>query len=101
MKPPKHKRGRKRRKSPERLKREGEARLEQRVKQQFADHGIQQGDKSDDIKMSVVFRAFVAPYYEYAEDQQALHRLLRIAMISWNIAFLPPQNQEIQIKSTL
>lgn len=45
-------------------------------------------------KMSEVLQAFVEPYKDFARNKQQQEKLLSIAMLAWNLALLPPDQQQ-------
>jgi predicted transcriptional regulator len=42
-----------------------------------------------DVKMSEVLWAFVEPYREFADTEEALGKLLTLAVLAWNATLLP------------
>ncbi|MHC4619377.1 MAG: hypothetical protein ACYTEQ_16650 [Planctomycetota bacterium] len=55
----------------------------------------------DGVKMSEVLKAFVAPFRNLAETEEALQRLLATAIAAWNIALFPAKEREAHIQKVL
>jgi hypothetical protein len=49
------------------------------------------------IRMSEVLEAFVEPYVDLAETEEALHKLLTVAIAAWNISLLPADEQKAMV----
>ena len=47
--------------------------------------------------MSEVLEAFVEPYVELADTDEALHKLLTVAAAAWNISLLPAGEQKAMV----
>jgi hypothetical protein len=47
-----------------------------------------------EIRMSEVLEAFVEPFLEMAETEEAFHRLLTVASAAWNISLVPKGEQK-------
>jgi len=84
-----------------RQKRDATAALRKRVKRQFPDQKLVTGKTSDGVKMSEVLEAFIAPYCEIADTEEALKKLLTIAVVAWNTTLFPVQDRKAQIKEVL
>jgi hypothetical protein len=50
-----------------------------------------------EVKMSDVLKAFVEPYMDTAETEDALRKLLSLALIAWNASFLPEPDRHAMI----
>ena len=92
-----HNKRRKRR----RQKRDATAALKKRLQEKFPDQKLVTGKTSDGVKMSEVLEAFIAPYCEIADTEEALKKLLAIAVIAWNTTLFPVQDRKAQIKEAL
>ena len=60
------------------------------------DDGILRGREvrvSHKEKMSVVIESFVEPYLEMVEEDEAVKRLITLAIVAWNAALLPLEAQ--------
>lgn len=51
-------------------------------------------EPSGEAKMSEVLTAFVEPYLESAHTEEAYRKLLAIAIVAWNTALLPEEDQQ-------
>ncbi len=51
-------------------------------------------------KMSEVLLEFVEPYMESAPTEDALRKLLTLAIVAWNAALIPPAEREALIRKT-
>src|SRR5260370_29717067 len=51
-------------------------------------------------KMSEVLLEFVEPYMESAVTEDALRKLLTMAIVAWNAALIPPAEREAIIRKT-
>ncbi len=49
-------------------------------------------------KMSAVLLDFIRPYYEFAPTTEAMHKLITTALVAWNTALLPKNEQETSLK---
>jgi hypothetical protein len=49
-------------------------------------------------KMSEVLLDFIRPYYEFADTTEAMHRLIATALVAWNTALLPREEQEQSLR---
>ncbi len=45
-------------------------------------------------KMSDVLFSFIEPYYDDTETTEDMHALIRIGILAWNTALLPPEKQK-------
>ncbi len=53
------------------------------------------------VKMSDVLKDFVEPFVHSAPTEEAYRRLLTLAVLAWNISFLPEDEQEGKIDDIL
>jgi hypothetical protein len=51
--------------------------------------------------MSDVLEAFVEPYRDMAETEDAFRKLLSLALVAWNAALLPEDRRQAMIEETL
>lgn len=51
-----------------------------------------------EIKMSEVLREFVDPYWHIADTEEAMGRLLATALVAWNTALQPEEEQANSVK---
>ena len=51
-------------------------------------------EPSGEVKMSEVLMAFVEPYIESANTEEAHRKLLMLAIVAWNAALLPEEDQQ-------
>jgi hypothetical protein len=63
-------------------------------------HGLAVYDLPGVAKMSEVLLDFVEPYRDLVGTDEALRKLLTVAMVAWNAALLPPSDREELIAST-
>jgi arylsulfatase A-like enzyme len=49
-------------------------------------------------KMSEVLRDFIEPYIEFADNAEAMRRLITVALVAWNTALLPKAEQAESLK---
>ena len=50
------------------------------------------------VKMSEVLRQFVEPYWHIPDDEEALCKLLTVALVAWNTALLPEAERADNLK---
>lgn len=46
------------------------------------------------VKMSEVLLDFIEPYKHVAETEEAMHKLVTTALVAWNTALMPTEEQE-------
>ncbi len=51
-------------------------------------------EPSGEVKMSEVLTAFVEPYLESANTEENYRKLLMLAIVAWNAALLPEEDQQ-------
>lgn len=51
-------------------------------------------EPSGEVKMSEVLTAFIEPYIESASTEEAHQKLLMLAIVAWNAALLPEEDQQ-------
>ena len=51
-------------------------------------------EPSGEVKMSEVLMAFIEPYIESASTEEAHRKLLMLAIMAWNAALLPEEDQQ-------
>lgn len=51
-------------------------------------------EPSGEVKMSEVLTAFIEPYIESASTEEAHRKLLMLAIVAWNAALLPEEDQQ-------
>ena len=51
-------------------------------------------EPSGEVKMSEVLTAFIEPYIESASTEEAYRKLLMLAIVAWNAALLPEDDQQ-------
>jgi hypothetical protein len=51
-------------------------------------------EPSGEVKMSEVLTAFIEPYIESASTEEAYRKLLMLAIVAWNAALLPEEDQQ-------
>ncbi len=51
-------------------------------------------EPSGEVKMSEVLTAFVEPYTRSANTEEAYRKLLMLAIVAWNAALLPEEDQQ-------
>jgi len=56
---------------------------------------------SREEKMSAVLLKFVEPYMQYADTEDAYHKLLVIAIAAWNAALVSPEERQKMISSLI
>jgi hypothetical protein len=79
----------------ERLRQQGLERLKQKIDAgNLYDSSEIQINPEGEVKMSEVLRDFVEPYVETTENQTQYENMLSLAIISWNLSFLPKDRQQ-------
>ena len=58
-------------------------------------------EPSGEEKMSEVLTAFVEPYLEFADTEEAYRKLLTLAVMAWNASFLPERERQDMIDTVL
>jgi hypothetical protein len=51
-------------------------------------------EPSGEVKISEALEDFVEPYLEFANTEEACRKLLTLAVIAWNVSFLPEEEQQ-------
>jgi hypothetical protein len=60
-----------------------------------------QGESPNELKMSVVFREFVAPWIVDVPDHDTRYTRYQLGMMAWNLAMLPPHLRPRQLANLL
>ncbi len=87
-----------RRRPKRKMRGSGPKALARRVRERFPQHELVVGQSRDGVRMSEVLEQFIAPYRDWADTEEALHRLLVTAIAAWNIAIFPDQEQNVQLE---
>jgi hypothetical protein len=58
-------------------------------------------EPSGEVKMSEVLTAFIEPYLESADTEDAYRKLLTLAIAAWNISLFPEEKQQGMIDKIL
>ena len=72
-----------------------------RIQQQFPNRKVAVDETYDGVKMSEVLKAFVAPFRNLAETEEAFLKLLAIAVTAWNIALSPAKERDGHTREVL
>lgn len=54
-----------------------------------------------EAKMSEVLEDFIAPYKQQADSEEAMQKLLTVAVVAWNASFFSESEQQEQIETML
>lgn len=54
-----------------------------------------------EVKMSEVLQAFIEPYLDFAIDRDQREKMFTIAIFAWNLALLPPEQQQQATKEMI
>jgi hypothetical protein len=92
---------RKKRRKRRRQRRDAVATLNRRVQQQFPNQKVVVGETRNGVKMSEVLKAFIAPYREFANTEEAFRKLLVTAVIAWNTALFPAKERKAHLEKML
>ena len=58
-------------------------------------------ESSGQVKMSEVLSDFVEPYLDLADTEEAYRKLLTLAVVAWNVSFLPEDEQQDMIDQVI
>jgi hypothetical protein len=56
---------------------------------------------SGEVKMSEVIMDFIEPYREYANTYEAHRKLITLALLAWNAALLPENEQKAMVEKVV
>jgi len=68
-------------------------RMSRRIKEMGIDNYKVVRPPAGAAKMSEVLMEFIAPYMEYADNTEAMHKVIITAIVAWNTALLPQTEQ--------
>ena len=68
---------------------------------QVLGEAVQFRDAPDGVKMSDMLEAFVEPYRNDIDSKESYAGLLRIGMVAWNAALIPPAEREAGLGALL
>jgi len=58
-------------------------------------------EPSGEVKMSEVLTAFIEPYLESANTEEAYRKLLMLAIVAWNTSMFPEEDQQDMVDEVL